>query len=118
MRTAGRIAWVIGAIALVLTVLLGLLPTRGRAIVGFLPPGMEITGEADCGSEFRFTKWRHADGCDGPILTRTGLVVLFGLIGVATSITAAGLWSAESRRRTGSGNDTVRCSMGRRAGMP
>ena len=100
MRTAKWILGAIAATALVSALLLGVFPSRGRAIVGFQPRGTEITGEVDCGSEFRSTKWRHADGCDGPILARTGLTILLGLIAVVASIAAAGLHLAESRRRT------------------
>ena len=100
VRTAKWIIGALGAIALVLTLLLGILPSRGQAIVGFQPPGTEITGEVDCGSEFRRTRWSKTEGCEGPFLGQTGLIVLVGFIGVAATMTAAGLWLADSYRRT------------------
>ena len=100
MRTAKWIVGTIGAIALVSTLLLGVLPSQGQAIVGFQPPGTEITGDVDCGSEFRHTKWSRTEGCEGPFLAQSGLIILVGLIGVAATMTAAGLWMADSYRRT------------------
>ena len=100
MRSAKWIVGTIGAMALVSTLLLGILPSRGQAIVDFRPPGTEITGEVDCGSEFRRTKWGRTEDCEGPSLARTGLIIMVGLIGVAAAMTAAGLWMADSSHRT------------------
>ena len=100
VRAAKWIVGVIGAIGLVSTLLLGVLPSRGQAIVGFQPPGTEIMGDVDCGSEFRRTRWSRTEGCEGPFLGQTGLIVLVGFIGVAANMTAAGLWLADSYRRT------------------
>lgn len=90
MRTAKWIIGAVGALALVLTLLLGVLPSRGQAIVGFEPPGTEITGDVDCGSEFRRTRWSKTEGCEGAFLGQTGLIVLVGFIGVAATMQQPG----------------------------
>lgn len=56
--------------------LLGVLPTRGDAIVAFVPPGGEIYGEVNCGTVLAETKWSNTDGCEGPLLIRFGATVI------------------------------------------
>ncbi len=84
-----RIALIVAGVALLASLTLGFLPTRGRAIVSFQPPGLEIAGDVNCGSVFSSTKWTHADGCEGPIGGRGGLMiatfvvaVVFGAVGL------------------------------------
>ena len=61
---------------MIASLLLGFLPTRGEAIVTFNPPGTEISGEANCGTIFSDTKWSSADGCEGPLISRLGAMVM------------------------------------------
>ena len=58
---------------MVARLLLGVLPTRGEAIVAFNPPGTEISGEVNCGTIFSDT---NADGCEGPLISRLGAMVM------------------------------------------
>ncbi len=76
VRIIQRATLIIGGLALVASLLLGVLPTRGEAIVSFVPPGGEIYGEVNCGTVFSDTKWSNADGCEGPILIRFGWMVM------------------------------------------
>jgi hypothetical protein len=71
---------------------LAIVPTRGRAIVDFRPPGTEISGEVDCGSPFRTTMWSHDDGCEGPVLARGGAVVLCVLGALVVGGVGLTLW--------------------------
>ena len=76
MRNLRRATLIIGGLALVASLLLAVLPTRGEAIVAFVPPGGEIYGDVNCGTVFSDTKWSNADGCQGPLLIRFGATVM------------------------------------------
>lgn len=82
MRTIRRATSIIGGLALVASLLLAVLPTRGEAIVDFIPPGGEISGEVNCGTVVSDTKWSNADGCEGPLLIRFGWMVMAFLAAV------------------------------------
>ena len=89
----------VAALALLSSVVLGVAPTRGRAVVAFQPPGTEIAGDVDCGSVFSSTRWTHDDGCEGPLLTRMGLVTLGALVGVVATGAALALRALDRRNR-------------------
>ena len=82
MTTVRRATLVAGGLAFVAGLLLCVLPTRGEAIVGFVPPGGEIVGEVNCGTIFSETKWSNADGCEGPLLVRLGATVMSLVVAV------------------------------------
>lgn len=67
---------VIGGLALVAGLLLAVLPTSGKAMVSFVPPGGEIYGEVNCGTLLSDTKWSEADGCEKPLFLRFGATVM------------------------------------------
>ena len=67
---------------MVASVLLAVLPTRGEAIVSFVPPGGEIYGGVNCGTVVSDTKWSNSDGCEAPLLIRFGWMVLAFLAAV------------------------------------
>jgi hypothetical protein len=76
VRIVRRATLLIGGLALVASFLLAFLPTHGEAIVSFVPPGGEISGEVNCGTILSDTKWSSADGCEGPLLIRFGATVM------------------------------------------
>ena len=89
MRVIRRATLALSGLALVATLLLAVLPTRGEAIVAFVPPGGEVYGDVNCGTVFSDTKWSQADGCEGPLLIRFGATlmalvaaVVFGGVGL------------------------------------
>lgn len=89
MKTIQRATLIIGGLALVASLLLAVLPTRGEAIVSFVSPGGEITGDVNCGTVVSDTKWSKSDGCEAPLLIRFGWMfiafltaVVFGGVGL------------------------------------
>ena len=98
MRTIQRATLIIGGLALVASLLLGVLPTRGEAIVSFVPPGGEIFGDVNCGTVFSDTKWSNADGCEGPLLIRFGWMVMAFLAAVVSGGVGLVLLFLQARR--------------------
>lgn len=74
-RTVRRSILAFAGLALVATLLLAILPTRGGVII---EGGEVIAIEVNCGTVFANTRWSDADDCDGPILLRF-VATLIGL---------------------------------------
>jgi len=89
VRIIQRATLSIGGLALVASLLLAVLPTRGEALISFVPPGEETYGDVNCGTVVSATKWSNSDGCEAPLLIRFGWMfiafltaVVFGGVGL------------------------------------
>ena len=92
MVRAGRVLGVTAGLLMLGALVLAVVPTSGRAIVDFRPPGSEITGEVDCGSPVRRTTYSSADGCEGPYIGRGGAIVLCVLAALVAGGIGLTLW--------------------------
>lgn len=81
--TVGRGLTALAALALLSSIVLALLPNPGTAVI------IEPSREVNCGTMFVQTTNGGDDGCEGPYLARSGLIVLLSL--VAVPIGATGL---------------------------
>lgn len=97
MRDVRRVLLAVAGLSLLLAPVLGLLPVHARPVISSPPPGRETV---NCGTVFADTEWSGDDGCEGPLLSRGGLVVLMALI--AVSVGAIGLTLMETARIRGS----------------
>ena len=68
--TAGRVANAVAATAMVVAILLAVLPNPGTAVI------VEPSRRVNCGTMFVESAFSGDDGCEGPLLARTGLAVL------------------------------------------
>ena len=97
MRLASRAALAVSGIALLLSFVLGLLPTRGEAIVSFQPPATEKFASVNCGAVFSSNKWSGTDGCEAARLTRWGHVALALVTGIVVGVGGVFALAMDSR---------------------
>ncbi len=82
--TTGRVLCALAALMLASSVLLGVLPNPGTAVIVADAPL-----EVNCGTVFVETEYSGDDGCEGTVIGRMGLMVLLWLAALPTG--AAGL---------------------------
>jgi hypothetical protein len=95
LRSVRIVLLSIAAIALVVTPVIGLVPVHAKPLAGIAPPGAETV---NCGSPFASTRWSSDDGCEGPVLSRFGLVATILLIALASGAIGLVLLFTEARR--------------------
>ena len=93
--------------AVLAVALLGGVPTHGRGLVDFDPATqVEVYGRIDCGSQW--TRWSADDGCEGPIVTRLGLMFLAFLVAMIALVVALITTAMTSHRSHSNGRSEAR----------
>ena len=82
-RMIGRALGGVAALLLLLSIALSLLPNHGMTVIA------EPNQRVNCGTIFAETKWSGDDGCEGPMIGRSGVVFVLWLF--ALPVGAAGL---------------------------
>jgi hypothetical protein len=95
LRTVRRIILLIAGLALMVTPVVGLVPVHARPLIASPPPGVE---NVNCGTVFASTKWSNDDGCEGPILSRAGLMAMMFLIALGSGAVGLVLLFTDARR--------------------